>query len=115
MEDYRESSTRFLAEHGGWSGLVLGPSKPNTNRIARSPLAWRTPLDIGTAFVTAENVNTIIEGMGYAGDIAILVIDIDGNEYWVSDALSVVRPAIYAPPKDSSVAIRNRPTSGASS
>jgi hypothetical protein len=46
------------------------------------------------AFVTAENINDIITAAGISGRIGLLSIDIDGMDYWVWKAVSVVDPAI---------------------
>lgn len=42
--------------------------------------------------VIAENVNDIIAGSGL--EPTVLSLDIDGNDYWVWQALEVVRPAL---------------------
>ncbi|MBK9103017.1 MAG: hypothetical protein IPL92_00175 [Saprospiraceae bacterium] len=44
--------------------------------------------------MTRENINSIVESTGYAGEVDVLSIDIDGNDYWIWDALTVVRPRI---------------------
>ncbi|MEI6624661.1 MAG: hypothetical protein WCP28_22460, partial [Actinomycetes bacterium] len=44
--------------------------------------------------ITQDNINTAIAGAGIAGDIGLLSVDIDGNDYWVLDAIDVVSPRI---------------------
>jgi len=44
--------------------------------------------------VNRENVNQLIESAGFKGEIGLLSIDIDGNDYWVWDAISVVDPKV---------------------
>jgi hypothetical protein len=44
--------------------------------------------------VTRENINSILSDHGFSGDIGLLSIDIDGNDYWVWEAAHVVNPAI---------------------
>jgi hypothetical protein len=39
-------------------------------------------------------VNEIIEGAGYNGEIGLLSIDIDGNDYWVWEAITVIDPQV---------------------
>jgi hypothetical protein len=46
------------------------------------------------AFITAENINDLIQDAGLAGKIGLLSIDIDGVDYWVWQAITVVDPAI---------------------
>ncbi len=44
--------------------------------------------------VTAENVNTLFERAGFAGEIDLLSIDIDYNDYWVWKAIDIVKPRV---------------------
>ena len=44
------------------------------------------------AFVTRENVNEVVTGAGFTGEIDLLSIDIDGNDYWIWQALECVKP-----------------------
>jgi hypothetical protein len=45
-------------------------------------------------FVTRENINEMIRSAGLHGDIGLLSVDIDGNDYWVLDAIDAVDPRI---------------------
>jgi hypothetical protein len=44
--------------------------------------------------VTRENVNDTVRRAGFEGDIDLLSIDIDGNDYWIFEALECVRPRL---------------------
>jgi len=92
--DYTESNTRFLLVAGNWSGLVIDSSAAHIERLRRDPVYWQHNLKSECAFVTAENIDALLERHGIAGDIGLLSIDIDGNDYWVWRAVSGVRPAI---------------------
>jgi len=46
------------------------------------------------AFVKASTVNPILRASGFEGEIDVLSIDIDGNDYWIWAAIEVVRPRI---------------------
>lgn len=46
------------------------------------------------AFINAENINSLIKDAGMDGEIGLLSIDIDGNDYWVWKAMEVVRPQV---------------------
>ena len=94
VEDYREANTRFLAEHDNWTGLVIDGGRENIERVRRSPVCWRQNLRAVEAFVTRDNINALIAGAGLAGDIGLLSVDIDGNDYWVWEAVDVVSPAV---------------------
>jgi hypothetical protein len=94
VEDYREANTRFLAEHDNWTGLVMDWSRDNIERVRSSEVCWRQNLRAVEAFVTKDNVNHLIAGQSIEGEIGLLSIDIDGNDYWVWKAISVVSPSI---------------------
>ena len=94
VENYLESNTRFLLTHNGWSGLVMDGSEENIRYIRNDPLYWQYNLKAVHAFVTAENVNSLLVENGVRGEIGLLSIDIDGNDYWVWDALTVVEPRV---------------------
>ena len=47
-----------------------------------------------TAFVDRDNINGLIRGAGIEGDIGLLSVDIDGNDFWVLEAIDVVSPRI---------------------
>jgi hypothetical protein len=94
VEDYTEANTRFLLTQRGWSGLVLDGSEQNVARIRRDEIFWRHPLAAAAAFITRENINDLIASNGIIGPIGILSVDIDGNDYWVWEAITAVEPAI---------------------
>ncbi len=94
VEDYAESNTRFLLVHDAWRGLILDAGSDHKRFLEESRLAWRTTVDAVTAFIDRDNVNDVIRGGGVRGEIGLLSIDIDGNDYWVLDALDVVAPTI---------------------
>ena len=88
VENYRESNTRFLLVNNNWSGLVMDGDAKNIKQIRAMPLYWRHDLNAKCAFITAENINSLIHDAGIYGDIGLLSIDIDGNDYWVWKAIS---------------------------
>jgi len=94
VEDYREANTRFLLMNNNWSGLILDASKKNVKRIINSEYYWKFQLIARCAFVTVENINQLISDEGIRGDIGLLHIDLDGNDYWVWKAIDIVNPAI---------------------
>ena len=94
VENYLESNTRFLLINNNWSGLVIDGSPDNIAHIKSDPIYWRHNLKAHCAFVTKENINDLLKENGVVGDIGILSIDIDGNDYWIWDAIDVVSPAI---------------------
>jgi hypothetical protein len=62
--------------------------------IRSDNLAWRYDLTARSAFITRENINDLISDAGFGGEIGLLSIDLDGNDYWVWEALHSVHPII---------------------
>lgn len=96
VENYVESNTRFLLTNDQWSGLVMDGSQENIEYIRRDPIYWAANLKAVHAFITRENINELLSANGIAGEIGLLSIDIDGNDYWVWEAIEGVSPALVA-------------------
>ena len=94
VQDYLESNTRFLVVKDNWSGLVIDGSAENIGKIRGSELYWRHPIRAECAFITRDNINDIIRSAGITGDIGLLSVDIDGNDYWVWQEIDVIQPRI---------------------
>jgi hypothetical protein len=92
--DYRESNTRFLLLHDNWQGLIMDSGDAMHEFLRSSGLAWRHEIDAKTAFIDRTNINDLIRAAGIEGDIGLLSIDLDGNDYWVLEAIDVVQPRI---------------------
>jgi len=94
VENYLESNTRYLLMNNNWTGLVMDGSSVNVNKIKKSDYYWKYDLSAISAFVSSENINSLIEEAGFSGEIGLLHIDIDGNDYWIWKALNIIEPII---------------------
>jgi len=94
VENYVESNTRFLLTNNHWSGLVIDGSQHNIDYIKRDVIYWAANLKALCEFITKDNINSLLRRNGIVGDIGILSIDIDGNDYWVFQAIDVISPRI---------------------
>lgn len=94
VDTFNEANCRFLLQNRNWKGLVLDGSEKNMTALRSHRIYWKYDLTAKSAFVTAENINGLISEAGFAGPLGLLSIDIDGNDYWVWDAINVVDPAI---------------------
>jgi hypothetical protein len=94
VETFREANCRFLMQHRNWKGLVIDGSAENMASLRQHPYFWRHDLTAKAAFVTRENIDGLITDAGFGGPLGILSIDIDGNDYWVWQAIKSVDPAI---------------------
>ena len=94
VETYVESNTRFLLTNDNWAGLVIDGSEANIAYIRSDPIYWKHNLKAECSFITRDNINELIRRNGISGDIGLLSVDIDGNDYWVWQAIDVVDPVI---------------------
>jgi hypothetical protein len=92
------SNCANLALNLGWHGLFIDG---NPELVARGrrfyqehPDTQLWPPVFVQAFITRENINRLILDAGFSGPIGIMSIDIDGNDYWVWEAVSAVDPAV---------------------
>lgn len=94
VEDYREANTRLLLLLRNWRGLVMDGSDAHVKSIQAQDIYWRHDLTAKCAFIDKGNINHLIGSSGLKGDIGLLSIDIDGNDYWVWQAIDVVSPIV---------------------
>lgn len=94
VQDYSESNTRFLLLNNNWRGLILDCSDEDMEKVRRSLIHWRHDLTVATAFIDRDNINSLISQNGFTGELGLLSVDIDGNDYWVWEAINVVNPVI---------------------
>jgi hypothetical protein len=94
VEDYTEANTRFLLVNDNWSGLIMDGSADHMAAVRQSDIHWRHDLTAIDAFITRDNINALIADAGFRGPLGLLSVDIDGNDYWVWEAIDVVDPAI---------------------
>ena len=92
--DYLEANTRLLLQMQNWRGLVIDGSADNVQAIKRQDISWRHDLTTKCAFIDCENINSLMTDAGFQGEIGLLSIDIDGNDYWVWKAIDTVSPVI---------------------
>lgn len=94
VENYTESNTRFLLVNNNWSGLIIDGSELNIKFIKGDFIYWKYDLTACHSFITKENINRLISEYTSCEDIGLLSVDIDGNDYWVWEAITVVRPRV---------------------
>ncbi|WP_163533718.1 hypothetical protein [Helicobacter suis] len=98
VENYRESNTRYLLRKRRFAGLVMDGSLENIKQIKADDLvSIAHDLEARCAFITRENINSLLEDYLRSRDlsnVAILSIDIDGVDYFVWEAIKCVEPAI---------------------
>ncbi len=88
------NSVKLLIE--GWRGLWIEANAEYAARIrqALAPFLADRRLTLIESLVTAENIDALIAAGGMRGEIDLLGIDIDYNDYWVWKAIEAVRPRV---------------------
>lgn len=94
VENYLEANTRYLLIENNWTGLIMDGSKKNIDFVQSDHIYWKYNLTAVDAFITKENINNLIKSNGFEGEIGLLHIDIDGNDYWIWETIDVVSPII---------------------
>lgn len=82
----------FLARECGWSGLMIEAEEARAGKLRRRLDPARVA--VAAQRVSRENVNEILETHGASGQADLLSIDIDGNDFWVWEALTVCAPRV---------------------
>jgi hypothetical protein len=94
VENYEESNTRFLLLNNHWQGLVLDASAADIEYIRGDRIHWQYDLQTKQAWITRENIDSLVASAGFGEDIGLLSIDLNGNDYWIWEAVRSVRPRI---------------------
>ena len=92
VENFTEANTRFLLMNDNWSGLIMDGAESNMNFVKNDSIYWKYDLQCKNVFITAENINELVASAGFDKEIGIFHIDIDGNDYWIWDAIDVIQP-----------------------
>ena len=98
VESGRECNAANLLLHFGWNGLLMDGSEENMASGRRwyeaQGLEHIDRITLKQCFVTTENINGVISDSGISGEIDLLSIDIDGNDYWLWDAIEVINSRV---------------------
>ncbi|MGA7497011.1 MAG: hypothetical protein WBX00_09805 [Isosphaeraceae bacterium] len=93
-----QCNTANLIINHGWHGLMFDGNDQlvERGRVFYSGLGdtFCFPPKLLNAWITRENINDLIREHGFAGPIDLLSLDIDGNDYWIWEAIDVVRPRV---------------------
>jgi hypothetical protein len=95
--DGRECNTANLSINGKWSGLLMDCDFENAQaarQFYENKLETGQQVKVLQMEITAENINEILSKSEFHGEIDLLSIDIDGNDYWVWKALGEIQPRV---------------------
>jgi hypothetical protein len=93
-----ECNTANLIINHGWSGLLFDGDARLIERgrayYARLPDTALLPPRLVNSWITRENVNELIKQNGFEGPVDLLSLDLDGVDYWIWQAIDVIRPRV---------------------
>jgi hypothetical protein len=110
-------ATNLILNHGFDGYLFDG----NQDNISRAEVFFRSKKDcllyppvLTHSWITSENVNEILIKSGGAGEVDLFSLDIDGNDYWIWNAINAINPRLLvfethnAIPSNKSITIEYR-------
>jgi hypothetical protein len=84
----------FLARELGWSGIMIDGSE---DALAEAALRFNSErVRFVHAFVTRENLDSLLRENGVGSEVDFLSIDIDGNDLWVWEGLTACSPRVVS-------------------
>jgi len=93
VEDGLECNTALLARRKHWRGVMI-EGDPEKHRKLNENYRPFPAVRREHAFITRENVDDVFRRCGIPLEFDLLSIDIDGNDYWVWEALEAFRPRV---------------------
>jgi len=93
IESGVEGNCVFLADVMGWSGLFLEPQQDACNELHRKYSA-NPAIHTRHALVRPENIEQLFAQADVPAEPDVLSIDVDGNDYWIWQALTIFSPRI---------------------
>ncbi|MBU1033823.1 hypothetical protein KKI22_02615 [Patescibacteria group bacterium] len=95
---FPESNTTNLLVNHDWQGLIIDASKRNIKKLKRffrncKSTTYKPPVLL-QALVNRKNINNLIKKSGFIGEIDLFSLDVDSNDYWLFQALEVIKPRV---------------------
>jgi hypothetical protein len=90
-------ATNLILNHG-FEGFLFDGSLANVTHAqeffrSKKDCVLQQPI-VRQAWITAEDINAILEQAGCIGEVDLLSLDIDGNDFWVWKAMKVIQPRL---------------------
>jgi hypothetical protein len=93
IETGSEGNCVFLADVMGWSGLFMEPKEEACKELDRKYSA-NPAIHTRCALVRPDNVEQLFALAGVPAEPDVLSIDVDGNDFWIWQALKRYAPRI---------------------
>jgi hypothetical protein len=82
----------------GWTGLLFDGNedliKKGRQNFRNHPDTFTYPPKLVHAWITRENVDSLITANGIKGEIDLLSLDLDGVDYWIWNAIEAISPRV---------------------
>jgi hypothetical protein len=91
------NAANLVINHGWWALLFDGSAaniSAGTEFYRTNPRSYIRAPRLVEAWITRDNVNELIRSNYISGEIDLLTIDVDGNDYWIWNALDVISPRV---------------------
>lgn len=88
-----ECNTANLTFNFGWSGVLIEGSAEDAAAAQRN-YACFPGVTVKQSFVTKENVVELLRGANAHPEADLFSLDIDGNDYWIWEALTDFKPRV---------------------
>jgi len=92
------ANTTNLICNWGWDGFMVEGDPAGVERsrewFGEHPDTKIFPPKIVHSWITAENVNQLLDGNGVRGEVDLLSLDVDGVDFWLWNALSAISPRV---------------------
>jgi glycosyltransferase involved in cell wall biosynthesis len=107
VESGREGNCVYLADVAGWAGLFIEAGDDMYRELERKYVA-QSQVQTIRARVGAENVEALFTQAGVPAEPDVVSIDVDGQDYWIWDALQAYRPRVVVIEYNSALDPRRR-------
>ncbi len=93
-----ECNTANLIVNHGWTGLLIDGDDVKLQRgrdfygQCQGTRIW--PPYLEHRWITRENINDILAEKNFSGQIDLLSLDLDGNDYWIWQAIDTIDPRV---------------------
>ena len=92
-----DNTANLIINHG-WHGLFFDGGEKKIRKgqrfYARCAETKMWPPKLVHAWITAENINSLLQEHGYIGEIDLLSLDMDSVDYWVWKAIDCINPKV---------------------
>jgi hypothetical protein len=93
-----QCNTANLIVNHGWIGYLVDGKVENVREgnefYSSNKNTTLCPPVFQDSWITRDNINDLVSDWKIDGEIDLLSLDMDGNDYWILEALSVISPRV---------------------